>query len=198
MKNQKNKTLKKLNLGCGVNVIPGKEWTNVDKYYVPKPKPVNFVKADIKDLPFDKNTFDYVLCEQTLEHMTMDEIPAVLSEIRRVLKKGGKATIVVPDFRSIVSQWMDYNWEAHFNPMIYKFLSEVIYGNQMHPGEFHKTPITGGFLFYALNNAGLKNHVLVLHNKDSLINLMNYDGLNFEEGAVLRNAQIVAKIIKDN
>lgn len=61
------------------DIIP---WDNVD------------VICDNATLPFKDNYFDYVLCNQTLEH-TKDIFWAI-SEIRRVLKKDGLWFISIP------------------------------------------------------------------------------------------------------
>lgn len=45
-----------------------------------------FIKADAEKLPFDKNSFDVVLCEAILHHLDLE---TALKEIKRVLKKGG-------------------------------------------------------------------------------------------------------------
>jgi ubiquinone/menaquinone biosynthesis C-methylase UbiE len=54
---------------------------------------------DIHKIPFDKNTFDAVLCNHVLEHVA-DDIKA-MSEINRVLKPGGFAILQVPFFKPV-------------------------------------------------------------------------------------------------
>lgn len=51
--------------------------------------------ASILDLPFEDNTFDYVVSSDVIEH-TPDPYKAVL-ELIRVLKPGGKLAITVPN-----------------------------------------------------------------------------------------------------
>lgn len=53
-----------------------------------------FKIANIHSLPFEKNYFQTVLCIEVLEHIENPEL--ALSEIKRVLKKNGKAIILVP------------------------------------------------------------------------------------------------------
>lgn len=52
------------------------------------------IKSDISRLPFYSNSFSIVYCSHVLEHVTDDL--AALNEIYRVLKKNGKAVILVP------------------------------------------------------------------------------------------------------
>ncbi len=56
--------------------------------------PLADVKADICDLPFEKESFDLILCNHVLEHI-LDDFKA-MKEIHRVLKYGGKAILQVP------------------------------------------------------------------------------------------------------
>jgi len=45
-------------------------------------------------LPFDDNSFDLVLCAETLEHVR--DVQLLLSEARRVLKPGGRLAVTTP------------------------------------------------------------------------------------------------------
>jgi SAM-dependent methyltransferase len=56
--------------------------------------PLADVKADICDLPFDDNTYDFILCNHVLEHI-QDDYKA-MKEIYRVLKPGGTAILQIP------------------------------------------------------------------------------------------------------
>ncbi len=61
--------------------------------------PLAKVKMDIHDMPFRESQFDVVLCNHVLEHVK-DDIKA-LTEIKRVLKPGGWAIVLVPFFNPI-------------------------------------------------------------------------------------------------
>lgn len=50
--------------------------------------------ADLTKLPFDSDSFDILICSHVLEHIPDDA--AAFSEIRRVLKPGGKAMLLTP------------------------------------------------------------------------------------------------------
>lgn len=55
----------------------------------------SFVLGDGTRLPFREASFDSILCTETLEHVPDDA--AVLSELARVLKPGGRLAVSVPD-----------------------------------------------------------------------------------------------------
>jgi len=56
--------------------------------------PIADVKMDIRDMPFEDNSFDVIMCNHVLEHIDNEE--KATSEIYRVLKKGGWAILQVP------------------------------------------------------------------------------------------------------
>jgi SAM-dependent methyltransferase len=56
-------------------------------------------KGDVRDVPFADETFDLVLATDIIEHVEDDG--RALSEVRRVLKKGGHALITVPAFEAL-------------------------------------------------------------------------------------------------
>lgn len=57
---------------------------------------VNFEICDIKKMPFKPNFFDKIILIEVLEHIHPMEIPFVLRELNRVLKRGGQLVITVP------------------------------------------------------------------------------------------------------
>lgn len=58
------------------------------------PKNANYVVANAEKLPFQTGEFDTIICSEVLEHVDNDLKAA--KEMFRVLKKGGKAVITVP------------------------------------------------------------------------------------------------------
>jgi len=74
-------------------------------------KRISYLYCDIRCLPFANETFDYIACISTLEHIGMDnsiytknkskendnfDFEAAILELKRVLKKGGRIFITVP------------------------------------------------------------------------------------------------------
>jgi len=86
----------KLNLGCGHDCREG--WVNLD---IKERDGVDVVHDLNKvPLPFENEEFDYVLCQDILEHVNV--IP-LINEIHRILKKGGILKIRVPHFTSTLN-----------------------------------------------------------------------------------------------
>ncbi|QNJ96877.1 class I SAM-dependent methyltransferase [Constantimarinum furrinae] len=56
--------------------------------------PIADVKADICDLPFQDNEFDFIICNHVLEHIPDDN--KGMREIYRILKPGGTAILQIP------------------------------------------------------------------------------------------------------
>lgn len=56
--------------------------------------PLADVKADICDLPFENDSFDFILCNHVLEHIPDDT--KAMQELYRILKPGGTAILQIP------------------------------------------------------------------------------------------------------
>ena len=82
---------------CLIDIF--KNSNNIDYITADLDSPLADVKMDIHNMPFDDNSFDFIMCNHVLEHVEND-IKA-LSEIKRVLKKGGRAIVQVPFYHPI-------------------------------------------------------------------------------------------------
>ena len=69
--------------------------------------PIAKVKMDIREMPFEDNSFDVLLCNHVLEHID-DELKAT-KEIYRVLKPGGWAILQVPLDNNLETTYEDTN-----------------------------------------------------------------------------------------
>ena len=69
--------------------LPNLDYTTTDLN-----SPLADVKADICDLPFKENTYDFILCNHVLEHIPDDT--KAMQEIHRILKPGGTAILQIP------------------------------------------------------------------------------------------------------
>lgn len=139
--------LKKLNLGCGKDIKQG--WVNLDIAKLPG---VDIVH-DINKLPFPfrNEEFDYILCNDILEHV--EYIP-IMKELHRIIKTNGILEIRVPHFSSR-SNFMDPTHKKLFSFMLFNFFVTDSTHNREYYFDFHfkkviSTKITfhKGLLFY--------------------------------------------------
>ena len=71
-----------------------KKIENLDYTTTDLDSPLADVKADICNLPFDDNSYDYILCNHVLEHIPDDK--KAMQELYRILKPGGFAILQIP------------------------------------------------------------------------------------------------------
>jgi len=78
-----------LNLGCGLNHIPGALNVDIDKRFKPD------LVLDLENpLPFQDNSFDLILAYHILEHIR--NFKQLMLELWRILKPGGLLKVKVP------------------------------------------------------------------------------------------------------
>ena len=77
-------------------------YTTADLY-----SPIVDVKADILNLPFEDNSFDLIFCNHVLEHIKDDH--KAMSELYRVLKKGGMGIFQIPQDLSLDKSYEDFS-----------------------------------------------------------------------------------------
>jgi SAM-dependent methyltransferase len=114
----------KLNLGCGYSRYPG--WTGVDISPDAEPQ----VLSDVRSLPFEDESADEVYASHVLEHFSYDE--PVLEEWWRVLKPGGRITVIVPDLVGVYYAWhsaFTYGMSEH-RPIDLAYVNAVVFGAQ--------------------------------------------------------------------
>lgn len=130
-----------LNVGCGQHYAHG--WTNIDLHdNGPHPD----VIASILDLPFADSTVTRIYCGHVLEHITLDDLPRALAELRRVLTPDGELLVVGPDI----------NLTAIHEPAL---LDCVRDGGNRWAGDAHEWPPTGEMTQFFLADAGFDARV---------------------------------------
>lgn len=99
-------------------------------------KSCSFGVTDARKLPFEDNSFDYVICSEVLEHII--EFEDVILEINRILKPGGTFAASVPKF---FPEWVCWKLSKAYQEMpgghvrIFKYK------------EFKKSILDRGFIF---------------------------------------------------
>lgn len=101
----------KLNIGSGRKRIEG--FTNVDAL---EWDGNTDIRADLSEFPWDFETesVDEILMVEFLEHLSFRYTEKILDECHRILKRGGKLHIQVPDVREMM---FDY-WNGQICPCV--------------------------------------------------------------------------------
>ena len=96
-----------LDVGCGANLVydqvlidRGKQVVGVDFTWnflklAPQDSPISLIQGDALSLPFKNETFDAVICSETVEHIPDDGL--AVSELARVLRPRGWLFFTVPN-----------------------------------------------------------------------------------------------------
>ena len=132
----------RLDIGSGSAPLPG--YQTVDPYI----KTADYHDEMWNLCSFERNSVDEIFSSHALEHIPQKMVIPTLLEWRRVLKPGAKLTLRVPDLEWCVNRWLKTKgtgWDMM-----------VIFGNQAHDGEFHKTGFTEQILKMYLFSAGFR------------------------------------------
>lgn len=126
-----------------------------------------FTDADINapmwSIPVPDNSVDEIYSSHSLEHIGKREVVPTLREWKRILKPFAFAVIEVPDLVWCCKNWLfrqTNDWHL-----------DVLFGNQEHDGEFHKTGFTVPIMQGYLNEAGLElvsSQTIQSHGQDTL------------------------------
>lgn len=166
----------KLNIGCGV--VPVRGFVNIDKMFTREEllkmdgstmeEDMEYVQVDATKLPFDDNSVDLIETSDMLEHIPYKQVPTVLGEMFRVLKKGGEVKIHTANFDELAKLWIEriVNGNIDFtNASCFSFfdLQEVIYGNQNHGGEFHISLFNPSYLKALLASSNFSDIIITVY-----------------------------------
>ncbi|HME43784.1 MAG TPA: methyltransferase domain-containing protein [Syntrophorhabdales bacterium] len=123
----------KLHLGCWKRRIPG--FVHVDLYDFPH---IDY-KHDVSSLPmFSDQTVDLIYASHVLEYFDREEVRAVLSEWRRILKYGGILRVAVPDFPSLIEVYQKAgNLSSILGPLYGRM--EIVTSERIKSLIYHKT-----------------------------------------------------------
>lgn len=175
----KTKKKIKINIGCGI--VPVRGWINVDKMFTKEEllkkegpmkdstmkEDIDYVQADAANLPFKDNYADLVESSDMIEHIPFKQVPFVLKEMYRVLKKGGELKIQTTNFDELAKLWAYQvaGKELDFSDINSPFfnLQEIIYGNQHHGGEFHVSLFNPAYMKALLVYVGFSDIIITIY-----------------------------------
>jgi predicted SAM-dependent methyltransferase len=114
---------------------------------------VDFI-GDITDLSqFDDESLEEVYASHVLEHVGITKIKSTFEGIYRVLKKGGKFYISVPNLDTLAQLFVKTP-----DAKTKKDIMAMIYGGQTDSYDFHYSGYWPTFLFAILENAKFKKY----------------------------------------
>jgi SAM-dependent methyltransferase len=116
-----------------------------------------FTKADVSAqmwaLPFPDGAVDEIWSSHALEHVALVDVDPTLREWFRVLRPGGTAIIQVPNLDYACRYWLEHPGEP--------WALAILFGNQAHAGEFHRTGWSPATFLAALESAGFVGTVRI-------------------------------------
>lgn len=134
----------RLLLGGRTTRISG--FTNIDLFDGPDVD----IRTDASDLSmFKDGDVQEIYASHILEHFSHLKTVDVLKEWRRVLKRGGKAYIAVPDFDAMIKTYLKHG--------LTDWVRNMLYGDQIYPLAFHYAPFTFASLAKAIHTAGFSD-----------------------------------------
>lgn len=94
-----------LDIGCGEGVLVAEYRDRLAIEGIDSNYSSEYVRhGAATELPAESGTVDCVLCLDVLEHLSYDDQPVALAEMRRVLKTGGEALLSLPNLAHLQSR----------------------------------------------------------------------------------------------
>jgi SAM-dependent methyltransferase len=88
------------------------EWFGPEANYISVLKGNRFVHHDLRyGLPFNDDSVDYIYASHVLEHFYRDTAEAILRDAFRVLKKGGRIRVCVPNLEHAIKLYLEGSTE---------------------------------------------------------------------------------------
>ena len=103
-----------LDVGCGNNKLAGA--IGIDRVALPGVEVVHDLNSF--PYPFDSNSFDEIRLIHVIEHL--DSIMGVMEEVHRLVRLGGRVTIVTPHYSDFQS-WNDPTHKWHLTTFSFRY-----------------------------------------------------------------------------
>jgi predicted SAM-dependent methyltransferase len=120
----------RINVGCGADVREG--WLNVDARPI-RPDDETFLCCELLtiDRHVDAGCADEVLAQDILEHFSWRDLPALLAQLTRLLRPGGRLVIQSPDLDANLRAYLDQQLDLGET-------QRLLYGDQTYAQNTHR------------------------------------------------------------
>jgi predicted SAM-dependent methyltransferase len=142
-----------LNLGGSLNCHPKAGYEHYISVDIQPPREGWAVQHDLKNpIPLPDNSVTRILSEDFLEHITVEEIKALLRECFRLLKPGGMMRIGVPDYGNpkdypYLLKGSDPRFPRHVTLTHYQLMKRLIEESPFPRCEFYHYWDNGKFVY---------------------------------------------------
>jgi len=130
----------KLNIGAGRNLLPTEDgWINIDAIQWDDRIQL-VIDLEKNDLPYDDDSVDEIYMADFLEHLCRDRQLPFLQDVFRVMKKGAKFFMQLPDMGTAAERYcgtLENPSELQYDIDGAK-LAEITYGGQDYEYNYHK------------------------------------------------------------
>lgn len=135
------------------------DWIWVD-LYVKHPKIKNWDATKLSEVK--NGSVEKIYASHLLEHFPQREMRSIIKLWHKKLKKGGALILNVPDIVWAAKKIVEQDNGKKLNGYYTAFdgphgLMSIMYGSQIHEGEFHKAGFSKKFLSSLLLEIGFKN-----------------------------------------
>lgn len=105
-----------------------------------RPGPTVHIVHDLEQMPWPLQDaeWDAVVAQYILEHVSWRTVPAVLAEIHRVLKPGGKLALVLPNTEAQL-KWIQTHQEGWDGRDLFSSAGGVLFGDQDYSANAHRS-----------------------------------------------------------
>ncbi len=161
----------RLHIGCGTRLLPG--WINIDRV---ARVPGVVTDLDPTRLPYADGAVEEILAEHVFEHFSFAEEAAIWPEMARVLRRGGRLELEVPDFEWVCARFLaaEDDWREFYrvgHPDHYAgcgraldqrwgILQTMFFGNQNGAGQFHRSAYTEAKLHAIARHSGFSGSLV--------------------------------------
>lgn len=158
-----------LHLGCGGRILEG--FINVDKYF----EDPNVINYDIFKLPYGPNSIDVIYCSHVLEHLPIRHAKLAVIEWARVLKKGSKLYLAIPDLEIILHKVLD----PTTSDKLQEWMMYTLFGYQTNPANRDPSVLDYGVDPAQFHTCGFTKETIskeLTANNLTITEIFNFDG----------------------